>query len=117
MPEDKMSENKMHGNLTLTLDHTLTGHCPFHFLSTHTHSAHKHSVSLRTLYLNFILLTHTNTHRHTHTHNLSTHALSFCLHTDHLTLCLYTKTLAKSLLLSLQIHCLSVSSIKQNILS
>ena len=80
MPEDKMSEDKMHANLTLTLAHTLTGHCPLSFSITH-----KHSVSLRT----FFVITHTlslyiyylflSTHRHPHSMSLHKHALSISL--------------------------------------
>ena len=111
MPEDKMSEDKMPGNLTLTLAlilaHTLTGHYPFQFLSTHTlfldHSTYKNPVSLRTLAISLSFYSHTHTlslytyslflstHRHPHSMPLHKHALyispSLSAHTLSLSLC------------------------------
>ena len=71
MSEDKMSEDKMPGNLALNLAlilaHTLTGHCPFQFLSTHSLSItpympHKHCLFMHSLSISLSIHTHTHTH-------------------------------------------------------
>ena len=113
--EDKMPHSD---NLTLILTHTLTGYCPFQFLSTHTLSfsitLHINTRSLYTLYRSISLSLYSHTLSFSlHTDTLSlclfTHTLSICLYTDTLSLCLYTRTLSISLFLSIHIHCVSLS--------
>ena len=97
-----MSEDKVPGNLTLTLAHTLTGYCPLSFSIT----LHINTLSLYELSLSHFLCTHT------HTHYLSivyTYDLFLSTHRHPHSMSLHKHALSIFLLLSLHIHCLSLS--------